>query len=355
MSNPLATRRGLAAAAILTGLAVFLVFTALGVGDRAKPTGNAPVAEPAPFAIYAARTPHVLSKPAVVSAQAIVRGAPAAPPSELRPLPPSAFKRPVAEYRAYAGGRLAAMEKQLVTLASALTSNDRVAAQSAWRAAYASYLGLGAVYLTGEVSDLNDAIDGTPGGLPGGVSNPRFSGLHRIEYGLWSTTAQPRELLGWADRLETDVRKLRGTLPHVSVEPLEYATRAHEILEDAVRDLLSGADVPWSGEGVLATEAGLTATEEVIATLRPLLRGREDTLAVVEAELAPLRATLSSLAAAHGGRLPTNGQLTQSQAIRLHGTVGAALEALSLVPGTLETEAAPQVPSIPQRDVRIDP
>jgi hypothetical protein len=34
-----------------------------------------------------------------------------------------------------------------------------------------------------------------------------------------------------------------------------------------VRDLLSGTDVPWS-EGVLATDAGLKATEEVIATLR---------------------------------------------------------------------------------------
>ena len=36
--------------------------------------------------------------------------------------------------------------------------------------------------------------------------------------------------------------------------------RAHEILEDALRDLLSGVDVPWSRDGVLATAAGVAAT-----------------------------------------------------------------------------------------------
>ena len=67
------------------------------------------------------------------------------------------------------------------------------------------------------------------------------------------------------------VARLRRDLPSVSITPLEYATRAHEILEDAQRDLLSGADVPWSGEGLLATDAGLEATKEVVSTLRGLL------------------------------------------------------------------------------------
>ena len=53
------------------------------------------------------------------------------------------------------------------------------------------------------------------------------------------------------------MHRLAAVLPHAPLTPLEYATRAHEILEDAMRDLLSGTDVPWSGEGVLATDAGL--------------------------------------------------------------------------------------------------
>lgn len=246
------------------------------------------------------------------------------------------------------------MEKQIANLEGALAANERTAAKSAWRAAYTSYLRLGAVYLTGPLADLNQAIDGGSGGLAGGSSSPHFTGLHRIEYGLWSAKA-PRSLLGFARQLNDNVHRLRSMLGKTTIAPLEYATRAHEILEDAARDLLSGTDVPWSGEGVLGTAAGLQATEEVIATLRPLLKGRESTIPLVDAELTSLRATLASIAAAHGGVLPSNEQLSQAQTEQLDGALGGALEGLAQVPGALETESTPRIPQIPRRDARIEP
>lgn len=307
-----------------------------------------------PFAAYEARAPHVLSTTVVDSDQGAVQGAAATPPSALPPLPASVFEGPTAQYRAYAVGQLGLMEGQVKRLHSALAANDRSGAQEAWRAAYARYLRLGAVYLVGPISTLNQAIDGNAGGLPGGSANPQFMGLHRIEYGLWTST-QPRMLLSQARLLERNVRRLRGVVGKVPIAPLEYATRAHEILEDAARDLLSGTDVPWSKEGVLATSAGLQATEEVIATLHPLLMGRENTIPIVKTELATLRAAIASLAAAHGGRLPSNEQLTQAQAELLDGALGGALEALSQVPGALETELPPEIPQIPKREERIEP
>jgi iron uptake system EfeUOB component EfeO/EfeM len=343
-----------AVAAVCTALAAFLAVTALGIGrHQARPAASAPYTL-TPFASYEARAPHVLSTTVVNSAQGAVQGAAATPPSALPPLPASAFNKPTAQYRAYAVAQLGLMESQLKRLESALAANDRTGAQEAWRAAYARYLRLGAVYLVGPLATLNQAIDGNAGGLPGGTASPQFTGLHRIEYGLWTST-EPRDLLSQTRRLDRDVRRLRGVVGKVSIEPLEYATRAHEILEDAARDLLSGADVPWSKEGVLATNAGLQATEEVIATLRPLLTGRENTIPIVKAELAALRSAIASLAAAHGGRLPSNAQLTQAQAVLLDGTLGGALEALSQVPGALETELPPQIPQIPKSDARIEP
>ena len=343
-----------AVAAVCIALAAFLAVTALGVGSHhARPVASAPYTL-IPFATYEARAPHVLSTTVVNSDQGAVQGAAATPPSVLPPLPASAFNRPTAQYRAYAVAQLGLMESQVKRLESALAANDRTSAQVAWRAAYARYLRLGAVYLVGPLATLNQAIDGNAGGLPGGTASPRFTGLHRIEYGLWTST-EPRALLGWARKLNRDVRRLRGVVGEVSIEPLEYATRAHEILEDAARDLLSGTDVPWSQEGVLATNAGLQATEEVLATLHPLLVGRENTTPVVKAELAALRSVMASLAAAHDGDLPSNAQLTQAQTVLLDGTLGGTLEALSQVPGALETELPPQIPQIPKRDARIEP
>jgi iron uptake system EfeUOB component EfeO/EfeM len=342
-----------AVAAVGFAAIVFLVVTALGVGARARSAGHASFTL-TPLVRFSLRAPHVLSTNVSYGVQGLEGGSLAPPPPDVPPMPVSVFDRPIALYRTYTVAELGLMEDQIGRLQGALAENNRAAAQVAWRAAYARYLRLGAVYLAGEVATLNQEINGNAGGLEGGVSNPRFAGLHRIEYGLW-TGAPPRALLGWARRLDVAVRKLRSLLPDVSITPLEYATRAHEILEDAQRDLLSGADVPWSGEGVLGTQAGLEATEEVISTLRPVLGGLERVIPAVDTEFAALRSAIASIVAAHGGRLPANGQLTPQQFELLDGTLGGALEALSQVPGVLETEAPPQVPQIPQRDMRIDP
>ena len=269
-------------------------------------------------------------------------------------MPAAAFRAPVTAYRAYSGGRLRLMQGEIAKLESALAAGDRSAAQTAWLGAYAYYLNLGAVYLEGPISDLNDAIDGTPGGLPGGVSSPQFSGLHRIEHGLW-TAAPLASLRPWARKLSRDVAGLQKMLPGVEIDPLDYATRAHEILEDAMRDQLSGTDAPWSGAGVLGTSAGVVATTEVMKTLAPVLQNRESVMSTVAADLTGLRSTLASLARAHGGSLPTTGQLTQMQSEQLDGSIGQALEGLAQVPGALETSTAPVIPQIPANDRRIDP
>jgi high-affinity iron transporter len=312
-------------------------------------------AGPPALAVYDERAPHVASQLVEESGvQAGVQGAPSTPPPDMAPLSAAAFKKPIAAYRVFAGRQLGLMESQIARLRGALLAGDRAAAQDAWRGAFARYLELGAVYLEGQIAYLNQAIDGNAGGLVGGTASPQFSGLHRLEFGLW-TGSPLRSLLPWAQQLRGDVGQLHVMLAHVQISPLDYATRAHEILEDAVRDLLSGTDVPWSREGVLGTAAGLAATSEVIATLRPLLTPREDVLPVVDAQLRTLRAAIASIKAAHGGRLPTNAELTQQQSELLDSAVGGALEALAQVPGALETAPTPDIPQIPRSAVRIDP
>src|SRR5262249_57166662 len=127
----------------------------------------------------------------------------------------------------------------------------------------------------------DQAIEGTPAGLPGGVRNRHFAGLHRIERGLW-TGRPPAALVPWADQLTVDVKRLRRLVPRITISPLDYATRAHEILEDAQLEQLTGESVPWSGEGVRGTAAALSGTVKVIGTLSPLLAGRGGALEPVE-------------------------------------------------------------------------
>ena len=263
--------------------------------------------------------------------------------ADLSPLPARAFVGPVAAYKRYAEHWTTIAEREANSLREALARGDRVGARSAWQATWSSYLHLGAVY--GLFEALNQEIDGMPNGLLAGAADPHFNGLHRLEMGLWSGVA-PRSLLPAANALLRGLKSLRRALPSVQITPLEYATRAHEILEDAQRDLLSGTHVPWSGQGVLGTAAGLDATEEVFHTLQPLLSGRENTEAEVRSELGLLSSAIAQIHHNHRG-WPALTQLSMHEHELLNGTLAGALTALELLPGTLETKTPAPIPRLP--------
>jgi iron uptake system EfeUOB component EfeO/EfeM len=262
--------------------------------------------------------------------------------NENPPIAPARFKGPIRAYRHYAGVQAERMGSEVDRLAVAVRSGDRARARTAWRVAFDRYLRLGAVY--GAFGDLDAAIDGLPGGLPKGVADPRFTGLHRVELTLWGGEPVAAALPA-VRRLRRDVGRLRRTIRTTQITSLDYATRAHEILEDAQRDFLSGTHVPWSGEGVLAVASGVAATQEVLDTLHPLLKGVAPDV-TAPAGLARVRATLTRIRRAHGGRLPPLSALRHTERAELAGSLGWALEQLQSVPGALETTDPPAIPTL---------
>jgi high-affinity iron transporter len=308
-----------------------VVLAGCGASDVAPPRPAISGPPVAPGSEGAAATPGRVAgtdlSADAVAAAASGRVTAAGPVPELQPLAPREFRTPVARYRAYSVARAAAMGERTTVLERALRRGDRPAARAAWLRAYREYLLVGAAY--GALGDLDAAI---------------VARLHAIEHGLW--TGEPLAGLRTpAARLRADVARMRPKLARMRITPLDYATRAHEILEDAQRDQLSDAVTPWSGAGVHATAAALDATEVVIGTLRPLLAGR-GALPPVESGLHGLRRELAAIRRAHGGRLPSTHELGRRERERLSGRLGAALEQLAGVPGALETALPPAIPAI---------
>jgi high-affinity iron transporter len=340
------------AAAVVAAAAVATTVAALSPGRDDGPVHAAGVPHPgiAPAASSPARPSSGRVTDSRLSAQEAADAAAQKPTAaglrpEVQPLSPRAFRRPVAAYRRYAIGEARAMAVPVAALVRALRAGDRGAARAAWGRAYDRYLLLGAAY--GALGDLDVAIDGSPGGLARGAHDPRFTGLHRIEQDLW--TGRPsREVLPYARRLRADVARLPRVLARMTISPLDYATRAHEILEDAQRDQLSGAAAPWSGAGLRATADDLAATRKVIGTLQPVLSGRGDALPAVESQLAAFGARMRSVRRAHGGHWARLDALRPREREALDGGLGALLEALSAVPGALETQLPPPIPAIPK-------
>jgi hypothetical protein len=259
--------------------------------------------------------------------------------SDLSPVSARTFARPIAAYRAYAERWTIKLTGAVSTLRTALAANRRGAGERDWATAFADYLHLGAVY-----GLLPAGLDRSLAGLPPALGDRDFPGLHRIEMGLW-TGAAPDSLVATAAALARAVTALRHALPTVAITPLQYATRAHEILEDAQRDFMSGADVPWSGAGVLGTDAGVAATREVIATLAPVMQGRDNTLVASRNWLYELQQTIGSVQR-RDGSWPSVGQLSITQRERINGALAGTLAVLSQVPGTLETTDVPVIRTI---------
>jgi high-affinity iron transporter len=262
--------------------------------------------------------------------------------SDLTSLAPAAFRQPIARYRRFAEHWARSFTAAVTMLQATLASGDRAPARQAWNTAFFDFMRLGADY-----NLLPNALTAQITAVPTRLGNRRFPGLHRIELGLW--TGEPlRALLPIAAALKAASIRLQRILPTVPIPTLAYTLRIHEILEDAQRDLMSGSDVPWSGAGVLGTEAGVDATRELLATVKPILEGRDNSYGQSENWLDQLQATLLSVRRAHRG-WPTLGELTMTQRERIDGALAGSLAALEQVPGALETRTIDGFPSIAQK------
>jgi len=257
--------------------------------------------------------------PAVTVADGPTAGATAIAPVTEDDLGPA-----VGSYRAHVTAGLAALAVDVATLRTALASGDRERARQAWLVAQMAYNRLGAAYDT--FGDTADAIDGLPDGLPAGVRDKDFTGLRRIEYGLWHGEALP-SLGALAARLASDVAGLRKDFASSRTDPNDLPLRAHEILENTLQFELTGAADQGGGAGLATMSANLDGTRAVLDAIAPELRPRYAGWTTVEQELSAVQRLVA--AQQRGGRWTPVRELSTQDRERLDGALGQLLEDLA--------------------------
>jgi high-affinity iron transporter len=240
----------------------------------------------------------------------------------------------VTAYHAYVASRLEQLRGHALALKAQIGAADTDAAKATWLNAQQEWQRVGAAY--GSFGDLGKAIAPASRGLEGGAASPDFTGLRRIEFGLWHGRT-PGELVPVAAKLLADLDALEARLPEVAVDPADMPLRLHEILEDSVRDHLSGLGDQGSGMALALTRADLEATEEVLDLLRGLLeRLRPGYPALLDRQLAALAAAIDATRPA--GQWTPYPQVPLAQRQQVNGAIGQALESLSLAPALFSTE-----------------
>ncbi|MGW4122556.1 iron uptake transporter permease EfeU [Nocardia sp. NPDC004711] len=259
-----------------------------------------------------------------------------APPA-FKPARASELHGPNEAYQTYVRGVLTRLTGAVGTVGRDLRARNIPAAQADWLLALQEWERVGASY--NSFGDAGTAVDGLPGGLPDGVNDPGFTGLHRLEYGLWHGQG-PDQLLPVVDKLTADIAAIGDKLTSTDIagDPATLPVRAHEILEDALRDHLSGLDDQGAGAAYPATLADVEVTRTVLDQLAVPLDERDPQLRPgLGSKLDQLRAAL--LATQDNGRWRTPAQTPQAARQAVLAAIGAALEALDRVPRLLETKA----------------
>jgi iron uptake system EfeUOB component EfeO/EfeM len=267
------------------------------------------------------------------------------PGTPVTPVSKTDLVAPYHAYRRYVAAGIATLQTRVQTLVTAIGGADRSAAEQAWLGARLTWLGLGqdnAAY--GAFGRLGRRIDGTSAGLAGGTDDPAFTGFHRVELDLWGsgdlTTAATD-----AATLQTLVGRLAGRpvaswLPASRAGESGWILRVHEVLEDALRDSLSGHDDYGSGTTLASLTADVAATREDLSLLAPLVRPRKPHLvATARHRLTRVCDVVDALA--QGDTWPALADLSQAQRERVDAAVGDALESLAKVPALLPLGGRP--------------
>ena len=255
-------------------------------------------------------------------------------PAAIKPVTIQELTGPNQKYQAYAAGELRTLASAVARIRIDLQHGNLGAAKTDWLAAQLDWEKVGASY--DSFGADGTAVDGLPDGLVNGVNDNAFTGLHRLEYGLWhgqSAASLVPVVIVLARDVETVQRNL--TSDDLTGDPTNLPIRAHEILEDALRDHLSGIDDEGSGDAYPETYADLQVTRVVLNELAPLITARTpELLPAAQAQLNALQAAL--LAAQVHRQWTSLSSASLAMREQVDGALGALLETLSSVPDLLE-------------------
>jgi iron uptake system component EfeO len=208
---------------------------------------------------------------------------------------------PSKQYHDYVAAGLKTLVGQTGKLAGDVRRGNLAAARRDWLPAHLEYETLGAAY--DAFGHFDDKIDGRADAL--GVTNPKWTGFYRLEYGLWHGQSA-RELAPYASKLVASVRSLLATWPTMEIPLIDVGLRTHEILENALEFQLTGHDDYGSGTTLATTLANIQGTRELLSLLHPLLATRYPGLPAVYTWLDRLQALLEAQHHPDGAWVPVS-------------------------------------------------
>jgi high-affinity iron transporter len=258
-----------------------------------------------------------------------------ATPVAVKPVTVAELTPPNKLYQVYAAAQLKDLASEVAAIKADLGKKDIAKAKTDWLAAQLDWERVGASY--DSFGDLGLAVDGLPTGFVKGVNDPGFTGLHRLEYGLWHGQSAA-ELTSVTNVLAKNVATVQKNLTSddLAGDPTQLPLRVHEIIEDALRDHLSGIDDEGGNAAYAQTWADTQVDRVVLGEESGLINERDPGLVkTAQGELAALDSALLATRTSTG-QWQSLTAVSLGQRQHVDAAIGALLETLAVVPDLLE-------------------
>lgn len=196
-----------------------------------------------------------------VATASVARADEAAPGMSVAPLQTS-----LSVYRQYVKSQAGTLVGMTKVLLEEIKAGNVDAAQSGYAPAHRYFVRIKPI--ADMVGDLGRRMDARADDFEGKEANPKFSGFHRLEYGLFARRSTAG-LLEDAERLNKDARELKTRVALMELKPGALADAAAKLARDVADKKLGGDEERYSKTDFWDLEANIEGVQQIVAVLQP--------------------------------------------------------------------------------------
>ena len=209
-----------------------------------------------------------------------------------------AFIGPLSEYKVFLALQGASLVAATEKLAEALKAGDLEGARALYGPARSPYRQVEAVAM--RWADLQTAIDPVADYLEEREKDPRFTGYHRLELGLFVEEATAT-LGPVADKLVADAKALKARMRSLKLAPDDLSGGAARLARRLADGKIETGENAYAHSDLADLNASLTGIAKMAGLVRPLIPDGSSNLAQeLDARLEAVRLSLDALKSGDG-------------------------------------------------------
>jgi iron uptake system component EfeO len=237
----------------------------------------------------------------------------------------------VADYKAWVVAEVDALVADTAKFTDAVRAGDLAEAKKQFAPSRVRWERIEPI--AGLVEEIDGKVDARVDDFEG-VTDPEFTGWHRLEYHLWEK-GSTKGTRSFADGLDKDIATLDQQLQGLEFPPAAVALGPAELIEEVSEGKITGEEDRYSRTDLWDFDANVDGSRKLFELLTPALRAKDAALtAEIAAGFAAVDKSLAEYENADGTFDPYTA-LQAEDKTRMQAELASLSENLAKIPGVL--------------------